>query len=133
MGFKIPEDKLKPKLEPFASFNGEQVNLDELENQSLTLDFYTNTDIRANTPGQNELIKKYTNEVLVYKLNKHILPNCSSRDDITYDGALQLRYVPELIKRIQELENELSKVRVTSRDNERQVNYWQNQYFNKEY
>lgn len=104
MGFKIP--KKYSQFEPEVSFNGEKVNLNEIPDRSITIDFYKETEIRGNTPGQNELVKKFNNETLVCKIKEQILPYCSMHDDVTYDGALQLIYVPELLKRIEELQNE---------------------------
>lgn len=96
--FKIPYSK--PKLEPFVSFNGEEVDLDSIPDRSLTLKQYKESNLRANTPGFNALLKKYDNETLTYVTN-HYLNNCSHKNDITYDGALQYRVVPELLDRLQ--------------------------------
>lgn len=96
--FKIPYSK--PKLEAFVSFDGEEVDLDSIPDRSLTLKEYKSNNIRANTPGWNALLKKYNNETLTYVTNNY-LANCSHKNDITYDGALQYRVVPELLNRLQ--------------------------------
>lgn len=99
--FKFPEEYTRPQ--PVVSFEGVEINLEEIPDQSLSFQFCQESTIRANTTGFNALIPKYDNETIIHKLRDHILPNCSPADPITYDGALKEHYVPELLNRLEEL------------------------------
>lgn len=104
MSFKFPSDY--NKVEPNVIIDGQQVDLDTIPDRSITLEEYQAKEFRANTPGSTKLIAKFDNAALIHKVENEILPNCAERSDITYDGALQLHYVPELLARLAALEKE---------------------------
>ena len=92
-------NKLKPKIIPFVSIDGVEVNLADIEPGTITLEQYRNA--RSNTPGLQMLYTKLDNEALM-EATRNTLKNCYSRVlDVTYEGALQLFLVPELLKRLE--------------------------------
>lgn len=92
-------DKLKPKIKPFVSIDGVEVDLDDIQPGTITLEQYRK--VRANTPGHQSLYSKLNNEALTEAV-KTTLHNCNrhlSAD--TYEEALQKFLVPELLKRLE--------------------------------
>ena len=92
-------DKVKPKIKPFVSINGIEVNLADIEPGTITLEQYQNSI--SNSPGLQILYTKLDNEALIGAV-RNTLANCYGRvSDVTYEGALQLFLVPELLKRLE--------------------------------
>jgi hypothetical protein len=87
----------RKEIDPQVSFNGVDVDVCSLPDQSVTLEQYKT--VRANTDGFNILYTKLDNEALRYVV-KYTLDNCSRPPEITYDGSLQYNLVPELVKRL---------------------------------
>lgn len=86
------------KFDPFVSINGIGVDVEALEDGSVTLDQYKT--IRANSDGYQALHKKLDNETLIYATH-HYLKNCRQPSPTTYDWALQYDIVPELLLRLE--------------------------------
>lgn len=87
----------KPKPDPYITFDGEEVDINSIPDKSISLEWYKT--VRANSEGFRMLYSKLDNEALKHVV-EHCLDNCGYKDDITYDGALQVYLVPELLKRI---------------------------------
>lgn len=87
----------KPKPEPHISFNDEEVDINSIPDQSITLNQYKT--VRANSEGFRILYTKLDNKALKYAV-KHCLDNCDYYDLSTYNGSLQVYLVPELLKRL---------------------------------
>jgi hypothetical protein len=96
MAFKLKNFK-KREVDPFVSFDGVEVDVYSLPDQSVTLEQYKT--VRANTDGFNLLYTKLNNEALKHAV-KNTLANCNRPNEITYDGNLQHNLVPELLKRL---------------------------------
>lgn len=91
---KFPTGELKP----FVSFNGEEVDIDLIEDGSITLAEYQK--VRANTPGFKALHSKLDNEAIKWVV-EHYVKNCRRESSaVTYDYALKHDLIPELLKRI---------------------------------
>jgi len=85
---------------PVVLLYGEEVNILEIPDGTLTLDFYLNT--RANSDGFEALYPKLNNEALAHAVQNN-LNNCGYKSNTTYEGSLQNILVPLLLKRLEEL------------------------------
>jgi len=94
MTFKL---HTKPKSEPHVLFNNQEIDINSIPDQSITLEQYKT--VRANSEGFRILYSKLDNEALKHAVN-NCLSNCSPKDTIIYEGALQYYLVPELLKRL---------------------------------
>lgn len=98
--FRLPESfrkRQEEKKNVVVHLNGEDIRVRDLPNQSVTLEEYKG--MRMNSDGYEALIPKLNQEALEYAV-QHCLNNCSRKNVVTYDGALQELFVPELLKRI---------------------------------
>jgi hypothetical protein len=84
---------------PVVTYNGQEINITEISEDSLTLDFYQN--IRANSDGFEALYPKLNNEALAHAVQNN-LNNCGYKTNTTYEGTLQNILVPLLLKRLKE-------------------------------
>ena len=91
-------DKLKLKRKPSVSIDGIEINLDDVEPGTITLDQYRK--VRANTPGYQALYAKLDDEALAEAV-RNTLNNCYGASLYTYEEALQKFLVPELLKRLE--------------------------------
>lgn len=92
------------EIEPFVSIDGVTIDIEAIEPGTITLEQYHKT--RTNSPGIKLLYTKLNNEALIHAVN-HNLNNCTHHfDPAVYEYALQNYLVPELIKRLEENEEE---------------------------
>lgn len=90
--------KLINEPEPSVSINGVQIDIENTEPGTITLEQYH--QVRANSPGFRLLYSKLNNEALVEAV-KHNLMNCTHPfNPEVYEYALENYLVPELIKRL---------------------------------
>jgi hypothetical protein len=89
--------KTTPKIKPFVSIDGVEVDIENTQPGSITLEQYRK--VRANSPGFDMLYSKLDNEALAEAVRNN-LSNCSPKSNVIYEGALQNILVPELIKRL---------------------------------
>lgn len=105
MSFKLPdsfEDKKKKWYElQHVTYKGKKIHPSKFEDKSVTKEQLK--DMRINSYGQEEMFRKYTDDVLIDKA-KYYISNCSrpSYPCTTYDEALIHLIVPELAKRLSE-------------------------------
>jgi predicted nucleic acid-binding Zn ribbon protein len=84
---------------PVVTYNGQEINISEIPDGSLTLDFYQN--VRANSDGFEALYPKLNNKALENAVQNN-LNNCGYKTNTTYEGSLQNILVPLLLKRLEE-------------------------------
>jgi len=89
---------IDPNLHCFI--DGVRTRIANIPDRSLTVSDYRET--LANTQGFKELIPKLSTPALLYAV-RNILENCRYESDATYDGILKSGYVPELIRRLEEV------------------------------
>lgn len=75
------------------------------------LDRWTTEELMAFLPPKAHELEKLNQQGQLTNLQlaciaQHCLNNCSNKDAITYDGALQHKYAPELIKRVARTERQ---------------------------
>jgi len=90
----------KPKITPFVSIDGVEIDIKNIPPGSITIEQYRNA--RANSPGFALLYTKLNNEALVEAVESN-LNNCRYStyvSEATYEWSLQNILVPELIKRL---------------------------------
>lgn len=107
MGFRFPDSFYKKQKEIFEKkyieYKGEKIHVSELEDKSITSDM--KKQMRMNSYAQDDLPPKLTNEALI-NTAEYYLSNCSKPrfPCTTYDESLIHKLVPELIKRLKEVE-----------------------------
>ncbi|GIN22571.1 hypothetical protein [Siminovitchia fordii] len=110
MGFKLPDSYLKKKQEEYDMkyilINEEkEVHVSELEDKSVTPGIWR--QMRMNSYARDDLYPKLNNEALL-EVTKLYLSNCSRPQFpcSTYDEAMIHKIVPELIKRLEEVNDD---------------------------
>lgn len=107
MGFRLPEKFKKEQEEIYNSmvvnFGDETRHITEFEDRSITPEM--RADMRMNSYAQDKLPPKLTNEALINEA-KYYKSHCRkpNRSTTTYDEALIHVILPELIKRLEEVE-----------------------------
>ncbi len=91
---------------------GERIHPGSFEDRSVTNEQLE--DMKMNSYGQEEMFRKYTDDVLIEKA-KYYISNCSTPryPCLTYDEALIHRIVPELTKRLEIAKEGNKKVGIT--------------------
>jgi len=92
---KFPVKEKNPRV----TLYGEEINILEVQDGTLTLDFYLNA--RANSDGFEALYPKLNNQSLIHAVQNN-LNNCGYITNTTYEGTLQNILVPLLLKRLEE-------------------------------
>ncbi|MCP1159319.1 hypothetical protein [Bacillus infantis] len=110
MGFRLPE-KYKEKQKEihnlkYISVGEKEVHVSELEDRSVTSELLK--EMKMNSYAQDDLPPKLTNEALLNK-TKYYLTHCRqpSLPCTTYDEAIIHKLVPELIKRLEDYEEQV--------------------------
>ncbi|MDU0069892.1 MULTISPECIES: hypothetical protein [Bacillus] len=85
--------------EVHVEINGERVDVNSLEEGSVTLERYKNT--RANSDGFEALYPKLNDEALIHAAKNHIRNIPIKRNPVTYEESLAACIAPELIKRLE--------------------------------
>ncbi|MCY8922120.1 hypothetical protein [Bacillus atrophaeus] len=85
--------------EVHVEINGERVDVNSLEEGSVTLEQYKNT--RANSDGYETLYPKLNDEALILAAKNHIRNIHIKRKPVTYEESLAACIAPELIKRLE--------------------------------
>lgn len=99
--FRLPEEfrkRQEEKKNVTVSLHGKDIRVRDLPNESVTLEDYK--AMRMNSDGYEAMIPKLNQETLKYAV-QHCLNNCARKDVVSYDGALQELFVPELLKRLE--------------------------------
>lgn len=87
-----------PKIKPFVSIDGVEIDIENTPDGSITLEQYQNA--RANSPGFEILYTKLNNEALIAATENN-LANCTHPfSPHVYEYTLQNILVPELLKRL---------------------------------
>lgn len=91
---------------PSFSVDGKEVDCDSVEDRSLRLDL---NKVRCNSAGRNIMIRKMDNKSLIdYVYNALENVGVNPNSDVTYDEAVMNILVPELLDRLEDLENKLN-------------------------
>ncbi|MCY8126206.1 hypothetical protein MOC32_14910 [Bacillus spizizenii] len=85
--------------EVHVEINGERVDVNSLEEGSVTLEQYKNA--RANSGGFESLYPKLNDEALIHAAKNHIRNILIKTKPVTYEESLAACIVPELIKRLE--------------------------------
>lgn len=110
MGFKLPDEWIEKQQRihemKYIDYNGNQIHVSELEDRSVTPEM--KMEMRMNSYAQDDLPPKLTNATLI-ETAKHYISNCSTPrfPCITYDEALIHKILPEMIKRLEELDQNI--------------------------
>ncbi|MDI6587183.1 hypothetical protein [Bacillus subtilis] len=83
----------------YVEINGERVDVNSLEDGSLSLEHYKNT--RANSDGFEALYPKQNDEALIHAAKNHLKNILLKRKPVTYEESLAVCIAPELIKRLE--------------------------------
>jgi hypothetical protein len=107
MGFKLPESFERRQMEIFnkkyIDYNGDQIHVSDLKDKSVTSEM--KQQMRMNSYAHDELPPKLNNEALI-ETAEYYLSHCSKPvfPCSTYDEALIHKLLPELIKRLKEID-----------------------------
>ncbi|WP_352426937.1 hypothetical protein [Bacillus sp. FSL K6-2865] len=85
--------------EVHVEINGERVDVNSLEEGSVTLEQYKNA--RANSGGFEALYPKLNDEALIHVAKYHLKNILLKRNPVTYEESLAACIAPELIKRLE--------------------------------
>ncbi|MBG8575223.1 hypothetical protein [Bacillus subtilis] len=85
--------------EVHVEINGERVDVNSLEDGSVSLEHYKNT--RANSGGFEALYPKLNEEALIHAAKNHLKNIPLKRKPVTYEESLAACIAPELIKRLE--------------------------------
>lgn len=102
--FKMPKHLQKIKDQRYelqhVNYKGQKIHPETFENQSVTKEMIE--DMSMNSYGQEEMFKKYNDELLIEKANYYLTQVSHPRYPCsTYDESLVHNIVPELIKRLE--------------------------------
>jgi hypothetical protein len=109
MGFKLPEEYLKEEERinnlKYILHEDKEIHVSEFEDRSITPQEHSL--MRMNSYAQDDLPPKLNNAALI-KTARSYLSNCTrpTFPCTTYDEALIHKILPELIERLEELDNE---------------------------
>jgi hypothetical protein len=115
--FKLPDEWIERQKEiyelKYITYQGRKIHVSELEDRSVTPEM--RSEMRMNSYAQDDLPPKLNDAALIKKA-KQYLGECN-RTRIpcsTYDEALIHNIVPELIKRLEETEDNMNLLKSVS-------------------
>ncbi|MGG4031697.1 hypothetical protein ABEV77_20115 [Bacillus subtilis] len=82
-----------------VEINGQRIDVNSLQEGSVTLERYKN--IRANSNGFEALYPKLNDEALIHVAKNHLKNILLKRKPVTYEESLAACIAPELIKRLE--------------------------------
>lgn len=110
MKFKLPDEWLEKQKEihdlKYITYQGSKIHVSEFKDQSITPEMQS--EMRMNSYALDDLPPKLNNEALIGKAKKYLGECIQTRIPCsTYNEALIHKLVPEMIKRLEELEQNI--------------------------